>query len=211
MRSMRAILFVFGLLLSGFNVSAQATMGDVFAKSTDLVFLGLDFTHAKFVGSIGFSDPEAIKNNHIVSWNSLILTEPKKFTLQEVLKYPADKYFTNIDDMLKLNKSVEVAGNTIEDSESFDKETVEKAVSKYKLTPKEGVGVVYVVETLQHNAKILTAWVTFIELKSHKVLYTERLAGKAAGFGFRNFWAGGIANLNKAVAAKYKEWNKSMK
>lgn len=208
---MKVILLLVGFLLTGFSVAAQATMSDVFNKNTDLVFLGLDLTQAKFVGSIGFVDADAIKNNHIVSWNNLIVAEPKKFSLQEAFKYPSDKYFTNVDDMLKLNKSVDVAGNTTEESAGFDKATVEKSVTRYKLTPKEGVGVVYVVESLQHTAKVLTAWVTFVDLKNQKVLYTERFEGKAAGFGFRNFWAGGVANINKSVAAKYKEWNKSMK
>lgn len=208
---MRAFLLVVGLLISGFSVSAQATMSDVFNKNTDLVFLGLDLTQAKFVGSIGFSDPDAIKNNHIVSWNKLIVAEPKKFSLQEAFKYPGDKYFTNVDDMVEFNKSVDVAGNTTEESKGFDRVTVEKSVAKYKLTPKNGVGIVYVIETLQHHTKVVTAWVTFIDLQSKKVLYTELFEGKAAGFGFRNFYAGGVANINKAVAAKYKEWNKSMK
>lgn len=208
---MRAFLLVMGLLISGFSVSAQATMSDVFNKNTDLVFLGLDLTQAKFVGSIGFSDPDAIKNNHIVSWNKLIVAEPKKFSLQEAFKYPGDKYFTNVDDMLELNKSVDVAKNTTDGVAGFDKATVENSVARYKLTPKEGVGVVYVVESLQHGAKVLTAWVTFVDLKTKKVLYTELMEGKAAGFGFRNFWAGGVANINKSVAAKYKEWSKSMK
>ena len=208
---MRGVLLVVGLLFAGFQVVAQATMSDVFNKRTDLVFLGVDLTQAKFVGSIGFSDPDAIKNNHIVSWNKLIVAEPKKFSLQEVFKYPGDKYFTNVDDMLERNKAVDVAGNTTDGSTVFDKETVEQSVAKYKLTPKNGVGVVYVVETLHHGAKVLTAWVTFVDLKTQQVLYTERLEGKAAGFGFRNFWAGGIANINKGVAAKYKEWSKSMK
>ncbi len=51
-----------------------------FSGKSKLVFLGLDFTQAKYIGKIGFTDPMAIQNQHIVSWNNLIELEPKKFS-----------------------------------------------------------------------------------------------------------------------------------
>ena len=51
-------------------------------------------------------------------------------------------------------------------------------------------------------------WVTFVDLKSKKVLMTERIEVKAsAGFGFRNYWASTIKNLIDLIGdKKYKEW-----
>lgn len=187
-------------------------MSDLFNQRTNLVFLGLDFTQARYIGSIGFADPAAIKDKHIESWNRLLVAEPNKFSLQEPFRYSSDKYRTAVDDMVKLNRSVNVAANTMDDPYSFDEAVVKKSVANYSLSGKDGIGVVYVVETLQHFNKIMTVWVTFVDLSSKKVLYTQRLEGKAAGFGFRNFWAGSVAAINKSIASKYyKEWSKSMK
>jgi hypothetical protein len=191
-------------------VNAQSAMKDLFAGNAKLTFLGVDFTHAKFVGAAGFMDTDAIKNQHIKSWNSLLVLEPKKFSLQEPFKIkdPA-KYETSIEDLTRINGAVDVAGNLTESQHTLSEADVKKIVGAYKLTPSEGVGVVYVAENLDKNKEEFTAWVTFIDLSARKVLHTERMVSKPGGFGFRNFWAGAIYKLNKSIESKYyKQWAK---
>ena len=206
----KSLLFVIALFFAG-QVSAQ-TLSDLFAGNAKLVFLGLDLTQAKFIGRAGFVDPVAIKNQHITSWNNLIEFEPKKFSLQEPFKLKADQYETKVGDMIKLNESVDVKDNITEDAYVINEDQVKKSVSKYSLSVKDGIGIVYVVESLNKNAEKLFAWVTFIDLKTKKVLYTEKVEGSAGGFGFRNYWAGGVYKINKAIDSKYyKQWSKTLK
>lgn len=193
-------------------------MSDLFGHKTKLVFLGVDFTQAKYIGRAGFTDPDAIKNQHIVSWNNLIELEPKKFSLQKVFGQSDDMYASKVEDMVKLNKSVDVAGNIISDQYSITEDQVKKSVAKYSLSEKSGIGIVYVVESLfkapddSKEKSTMTAWVTFIDLSSKKVLYTEKVQAKAGGFGFKNYWAGAIYQINEEIDNKlYKKWSKELK
>ena len=214
---MKKLLLIFLLAVTS-NSFAQNTMSDLFGHKTKLVFLGVDFTQAKYIGRVGFTDPEAIKNQHMVSWNNLIELEPKKFSLQKIFGQSNDMYLSKVEDMVNLNKSVDVASNIISDAYSITEDQVKKSVAKYSLSEKSGIGIVYVVESLfkapedSKEKSAMTAWVTFIDLSSKKVLYTEKVVGKAGGFGFKNYWAGAIYQINEEIDSKlYKKWSKSMK
>ena len=63
----KLLLLVFGLFSYG-QASAQYTMADMFSGKAKVVFLGLDFTQAKYIGRAGFMDPTAIQNQHMASW-----------------------------------------------------------------------------------------------------------------------------------------------
>ncbi len=207
----KTALFIFALMAST-HIFAQNTMSDLFAGKAKLIFLGLDFTQAKYIGKIGFTDAGAIKNQHMVSWNTLIEAEPKKFSLQKAFNLKDDQYASKVDDMIKLNKSVDVEGNITNDAYTITEDQVKKSVSKYALSEKDGIGLVYVVESLSKTDEKLYAWATFIDLNTKKVLYTEKVEGKAGGFGFRNYWAGGVYKINDAIDSKlYKKWSKSLK
>ena len=206
------------MLLASPSLFAQNTMSDLFAHKAKLVFLGVDFTQAKYIGRAGFTDPDAIKNQHMVSWNNLIEFEPKKFSLQKIFGQSDDMYLSKVEDMVKLNKSVDVASNIISDRYSITEDQVKKSVAKYSLSENSGIGIVYVAESLfkapddSKEKSEMSAWVAFIDLNSKKVLYTEKVQGKAGGFGFRNFWAGAIYQINKEIESKlYKKWSKTLK
>ncbi|KQS34173.1 hypothetical protein [Dyadobacter sp. Leaf189] len=206
-------LVLFALLLCNAAAAwADHTMADLFAGKAKVVFLGLDFTQAKYVGSVGFTDPTAIQNQHIVSWNNLIEMEPKKFSLQKAFNLSDGQYVSKVEDMVKFNKSVNVAENITETANSITEDQVKKSVAKYALSEKDGIGIVYVVENLSKTAEKMTAWVTFIDLSTKKVLYTEHVEGKAGGFGFRNYWAGAVYKINQEIDSKlYKKWSKTFK
>jgi hypothetical protein len=212
MKKFLLIAFVLVNAALGTVAKADNTMADLFSGKSKLVFLGLDFTQAKYIGKIGFTDPMAIQNQHIVSWNNLIELEPKKFSLQKAFSLKDDQYKSKVEDMVALNKSVNVEKNITDDEYSITEDQVKKSVAKYSLSEKDGIGVVYVVESLNKNAEKLVAWVAFIDLATKKVIHTEKVEGKAGGFGFRNYWAGGVYKINQEIdKSLYKKWSKSFK
>lgn len=205
---MKKFTLFIALLFSVGQAFAQQTLADLYNGKAKLTFLGLDFTQAKYIGRAGFTDPMAIKNLHMVSWNNLIEYEPKKFSMQDAFKLRPDQYQSKVSDMIKLNESADVKDNITEEHYTISEEQVKKSVSKYTLSEKDGIGLVYVVESLNKHAEKMYAWVTFIDLKTKKVLYTEKLEGSAAGFGFRNYWAGAVYKINKSIGSKYyKQWS----
>ena len=121
---MKKLLFIAFVLFAAGKVSADNTMADLFAGKTKLVFLGLDFTQAKYIGTAGFTDPSAIQNQHIVSWNNLIEMEPKKFSLQKAFGLKDDQYASKVADMIKYNKAANVADNIIDSEYSITEDQV---------------------------------------------------------------------------------------
>lgn len=195
------------IALISFSVSnAQTSMANLFDGTTKITFLGLDFTQAKFIGTDGFNDPAKIKTYYLQEWNNKLVEEYDKYNIMAALK--AKNYATEVDDLILLNDGYNVEANIINGTHSITEKEVAKSVGKYKLSIKEGIGVSYVVESFSKTADRAYIWVTFIDMKSRKVLYTEKLEGKTSGFGFKNYWLGAIYNVNDSLKSRYKVWKK---
>ena len=102
---MKKLLPLAFILFLSVPLLAQNALSDVFSGKAKVIFLGLDFKQAKYIGSAGFVDAAAIQNQHMVSWNNLIEFEPKKFSLVKPLKLRDDQYTAKVGDMIKHNKS----------------------------------------------------------------------------------------------------------
>jgi hypothetical protein len=78
------------------------------------------------------------------------------------------------------------------------------------LSAKQGAGLLFVMEAMRKEEKNSGAaiWVTLVDMKTKKILMTERIESKVGGgFGFRNYWASTIKNLIDDIdEKKYKEW-----
>jgi hypothetical protein len=192
---------------------AQATMKDLFNGNAKLTFMGFDFSQARFIGSDGFTDPIAMKNQYIPSWNSIFTSEYEKYSLQKSFKLPYEKYTTNVDNNMQLNKDISVNERIIDDnSYIISEEQVKKAVAKYAHKDKNGIGLTYVVESFNKNLKKAFIWVTFVDLSTNKVLLTQKMEAAAGGFGFKNYWASTATKIKKQIDSKYySKWQKDFR
>ena len=66
----------------------------------------------------------------------------------------------------------------------------------------------YVIKNPEQEKDMAAIWITLIDLDSKKVLLTERVECKAAGFGFRNYWASTIKEAIDEASDRYKGWKK---
>jgi hypothetical protein len=97
------------------------------------------------------------------------------------------------------------------DDNRFSKSTIEDIVKGYNFGGKKGVGMMFIMESMNKTASQGSMYVTFIDMGSRKVLYTERMSGKAGGFGFRNYWVKPVYEvIEKIDKTKYKEWQSSV-
>jgi hypothetical protein len=84
---MKKLVVLSVMLMSAFTMKAQTAKDAINAK--EIVFYGLDFTKAKFVGQFdqGMGAMPAtgtdMKNKWIPQWNALIAKEPQNFKLKE--------------------------------------------------------------------------------------------------------------------------------
>jgi hypothetical protein len=66
---------------------------------------------------------------------------------------------------------------------------------------------VFIVEGLNKPGAKGSMYVTFIDMATKKVLFSERMVGKAGGFGYKNYWAKSVFEVLEDIQkSKYKEW-----
>lgn len=179
----------------------QRTMNDFMEENCDVIWFGLDFSKAKLIGSEGFNDPVAIKEDYFRKWNHLMISEGDKYEWGKALLVSDLKYDYEVVDVV--NDNVKVKTLVINKSYSINEEQIKAAVSQYNLTDyKDGIGVVIVVESLDKIKEQGTGYITFFDVKSKQVLYNHKVVGEPGGFGFRNYWARAIFNWMKFTRSR---------
>jgi hypothetical protein len=193
-------------------VSAQKsyTRNDVF--STDrIIWFGIDYSFVKMKGEYAkpgdplYKSPAQIVEDFFESTNTIIVSEPGKYNIKKTF----DKKMVENDVMIieKRNKKVDPIGLVIHNDYKVDKEKVQEAIKEYKsFTNKEGIGVVFFAECLNHEQNVATYYVTFFDIASNQVLLCEEVSGKPSGAGMRNYWAGAMVDALGDAKKLYKSW-----
>ena len=201
-------LFAFVLLFGISNTSFSQTLKEVFNDNeSPLTCLGIDFSKARFL-DIGNADD--IRNRLYGSINELIVLEPKKFDLKGAFRNSNINHDFNAvsKNNIKVNQN-EIISTNSSDFDRFQESDIASMVKALDLSGKDGVGLLFVMEAMRKIDKKGDAaiWVTLVDMKTKKVLMTERIISKAAGIGFRNYRASTIKEVIEDInKKKYKEW-----
>jgi hypothetical protein len=197
------------LIVAAGNLFAQNTAKDFFT-SKNMVWYGLNFTEAKMVGQFdqgmgaGTATPQALKTKWMSGWNGLVMKEPQNFKLKEA--FHKDEVFYDIGPTEKMNQEMKTDDLMSYNTFTFKdpQAAVNNVVSKLTGGEKtEGLGVVFVVESFNKNMEEASVYVTIFDIKTKKVLITEKVVGKPMGVGLRNFWAGAIKAIIKQIDNEY--------
>jgi hypothetical protein len=185
------------------------TLKEFFGSSeTPAMYLGIDFTKARLIDDATANQMD-IRDRLFASINDLVVNEVKKFDLNKVF------HKTNVDHDLGLvaKRNLKVDAEQIKSTNTSDfrrlkEEDITALVKGFDFADKKGVGILFVMEAMSKSAKAAAIWVTFVDIKSKKVLLTERIESKTGmAIGFRNYWASAIKNLLDTIEdKKYSEW-----
>ena len=195
-------------LLAGTQSLSSQTLKEFFNSSeVRLTYLGIDFTQAKVFNDIAANAMD-IRDRQFAAINQVIVNEPKKYDFQKALSksnVTNDISFVNAKNA-KIDAEKIIESNSA-DEVRFTKATIESIVKGYKFAGKKGIGLMFIMESMNKASAQASMYVTFIDIASGKVLLTERMTAKAAGFGFRNYWAKTVYEvLDDIKKSKYKEW-----
>jgi hypothetical protein len=139
------------------------------------------------------------------AWNNLVLVEREKF-IEKTLKGKDVTYF--IEMVGDLNEEVDVKSRLTNDgfmSTHMDAGMVQGMVDAYNIPDElSGIGLILIAESYSKPNTQGAYFVTFFDIDSKKVLVTERMLGKARGFGLRNYWANSYYTVLQQVGKKYK-------
>lgn len=196
-----------GILFS-FTVSSQ-DMSEVF-QTQSATWYGLDFSEAYFIGSEGFTNPMDIKDRYFNSWNMLIKNEYDKYDLGKF--FQKENVDFSLENVTARNNEVSIYDRVIDDGEKtmhLDDNTVQEIVGSYDLGDNDGgLGIVFIVESFSKKSEMGNFFVTFFDIETKRVLLTERMSGKAGGFGVRNYWAKTYYLVMKEMPSQMKTWKK---
>jgi hypothetical protein len=205
-------LFAFALLFGSSTQSFSQTLKDVFSSSeSPLLYLGVDFTKAKL---INYPDPKVmdIRDRIYTSINELTVNEPKKFDFAGAFhKSTINSDLSAVKARNEKMNAEDIVSNNAADFNRLQESDISAVVKALNISGKDGVGLLFVMEAMRKEDKKGDAamWVTLVDMKTKKVLLTERIEAKATGIGFRNYWASTIKEvIDEIDKKKYKEWKK---
>jgi len=165
-------------------------------NTTSMTWYGIDFSNVKLIGDKGFEDPEKIRDEYFNSINKIVVSESSKYDLHKTF------YKTNveIDSLIIEERNLQIDLETmlagdVNSTSLINIDDIPLIISEYNTEEKEGLGLVFIMKSLEKDDKKARMFVTFFDIKSKDVLLTQEFEGKAGGFGFRNYWARSVKNV----------------
>lgn len=209
-------LYIAFLFILSARVNAQ-TVEDIFKPNDIKVsWLGIDFSHVKLIGDFsqifgaGLKNTNQIKDEYFVSWNTIIMNEPKKYDIKSMLR--KGDVFYDVDMIMGLNAKTSLETIESYNTPKYSKEDIKGFVDAYNLESKEGLGVLLISESLNKNSAEGIFHFLIINMKNKEILIEKRMSSVPSGFGLRNYWAASIYKVIKDVKDnQYPTWKKIYK
>ena len=201
---------IFSVLLTLFSIgSIQAqtpTPKDIFGTDSPVTWLGVDFSNSRLIGDTAISLADLATK--FESINNVTVNEPKKYDIGTAMK---KTHITNDLSVVKEPNDKTDASKFLSSKDAdftrFKEADISKIVSGYNFKGKTGVGLVFIAEGLSKRQEKASMYVTFVDMKTNKVIYAERMEGKASGFGYRNYWVRPVYEIiNEIKKRKNEEW-----
>ncbi|WP_276369815.1 hypothetical protein [Chryseolinea sp. H1M3-3] len=201
---------VFVLLAALVSPVFGQTKGDVFNPDTQITWLGLDFSGAKFIGDRERLGSESDIRHLLDAINELMIKEADKYNVAAALKRKTVENAIDITNEhnaeLDILSMISAEGK---DHIHLKPDDVDQIISTYDFKGKSGIGLMFNVESFNKVIEEGSFWITFINMGTKEVLFTERLTAPPSGFGMRNFWAGSVNGvLAKIKKKEFENWRK---
>ena len=204
---MKKLLMIFILISSNVLWSQETLVFD----SKDMVFYGLDFSKARFTGGFGLTSPARMQDIYMPALNELMIDERKRYNVAKSYQKKNVEYDFDLAD--KLNSKGDIYDQYLnEEIEQLSDEEVQEVVNHYIKDEKHsGLGLVYVVDEVNHIRSLISIQITFFNIDTGEVYLSKRGRGSMRGFSIRNYYAGGIRQIIKDSEKLYRNWEKIYK
>lgn len=198
------------LMLCTFWLNAQDKR--VFDSNENVTWLGLDFSHFKYVGDAAqFGDFGEINNSdlrdsYFPAWNDLFMDEQDKYNVADAIDRIDVQYAIKVTNQSNAKIKSGFLAGSIDGSEVLSEEDLKQVVQQYDFDDRDGIGMMFVVESMNKEQKEAHMWLVFADMNSKQLLFSKRIKGKAGGFGFKNYWAKTFYNALKDIERNWKRW-----
>lgn len=212
MKKIKFIFILIAVILSG-NLFSQKTFtsADVFTEK-NMVWYGLDFTHSKFIGQPAikgnfYKEPSYVVKNFFRDWNMIPLKEGEKYDIKrafekEYIYYDLDTILTRNQ---KYNSDSLIAFSNVY---TLNPAMIPDMIKSYGGIAKEGIGVVYIVESFNSIDELGTFYCVVFDVASKKIFMQEKITGRPQGGSVKTYWAGAFREALEKNQKVYKKWKK---
>lgn len=216
MKNLRTLVIITALTVSfSGTCQVQLSANTVFTDNA-LVWYGLDFTKARFIGKFdeGFDSKPTSANElisgYIPAWNRLVVQEPRNFDLKNTFRKTSIYY--DLQPVDSVNSKIKPEGILTYNSYMLHKDQLAAMIAEYpEGSRKDGLGLVFVVESFDKSYRKGNYWVVFFDIKTRKILFSDYCSASPAGFGLRNYWAGSLKHvLGEIRFFRYDMWKKNV-
>ncbi len=202
-------LTITGTLLLATCFAFGQDMAKLF-NTQELVWCGLDFSMVRCIGPAGFTDPQAVKEKYFKDWNNLVITETPKYNFKEA--YQKTSQINDLSVVTRRNELPDYNTFILTNPYSFEEGELKKIIADYNLQDnKQGLGLVYVYETLDKTANHASVYAVFFDIATKEIIWSTKYASTAGGIGFRNYWAKTVFMTLEQNGDDYKKAMKKFK
>ncbi len=177
-------------------VALQAQDPHKVFSSPTIGWYGFDFRNAKMIG-FGDESPHKIKDEYFKAWGDVTidLDLAKVFKKNSAVKDPGG--------LLKLNMARETGSLKGDEAVEFSREKIDEIAQTIPTgLKKDGLAVSFIVESFNKTTGVATVHVTFIDIATHKVLWTKKLTGKAGGGDIKKSWSTALKDIFTQIEKK---------
>lgn len=165
---MKKMIIICLLLVIHLGISAQ---DNPIFKTEEMVFYGLDFSKARFTGGFGLSSPASMQDKYMPALNELMIDERHRYNVAKSY----DK--RNVEYSFSLANRHNAGGDiynqyTNDEISELSFEEVQSIVNYYQQDDKHsGLGLVYIVDEVNHIRSLISIQITFLILKVEKFIW----------------------------------------
>ncbi|NLX67043.1 MAG: hypothetical protein GXZ19_09820 [Bacteroidales bacterium] len=162
---------------------------------SSISFYGVDFTYAKVYGAVETAQQFLVAFEGI---NNLLESEPVKYSASKTFGIPNAELFNRqvkreIDNISRTELFLGDNRYVVTDAE------VDEVVKKIETEGDSQYGAVIICGLLNKTANYGTFTFVVFNQDTREIIFQQEKAGKARGFGLRNFWAGALLAAMKNV------------
>jgi hypothetical protein len=202
-------IFLF-MMMSSF-AQKNYTAEDFFTEK-NIVWYGIDFSNCKFIGQPAihgkfYKDPDYVVKNYFRDWNTIPIEEADKYNIKGT--FEKEYVYYDVDTVMAHNKKFSPDSLiSITGSYHLNPVLIPQMINGYGGVAKEGIGVVYIVESFDHEKEIASYYVVVFDIASKKILMKDHTTGKPGGATLKTYWAHSFREALDNSHKIYKKWRK---
>ncbi|MBP6732873.1 MAG: hypothetical protein KA149_12480 [Chitinophagales bacterium] len=168
----------------------------------NMTWFGADFTLAKVIGLE--DSPHKIRDEYFKAWNDVTIEMDMAKMFEKKAVYKDNMAITKQN----LARETETLNKPAE--KELTEETVAARVKEMPTgTKKDGLGLVFIVQSVDKTAAQEVVFVTFFDIATRKVLWVKKMTGKLSGKDPKGLGGTGIKDIFSQIEKKeFKAWRK---